>query len=39
MMGSASLNALMATMLILLEDAKFVTAHVPAALDLQPFTV
>lgn len=39
MMGSAFLNALMATMLILLEAAKFATHPVPAALDLQLLTV
>lgn len=39
MMGSAFLNALMATMLILLEDAKFVTRPVPDALGLQLLTV
>lgn len=38
-MGSAFLNVLMATMLIPLEDAKFVTHPVPAALDLQLLTV
>lgn len=37
-MGNAFLNALMATMLTPLEDAKFVTSHVPDALDLQPLT-
>lgn len=39
MMGNAFLSALMDTMLILLEDAKFVTCPVPAALDLQLLTV
>lgn len=39
MMGRAFLNALMATMLIPLEDAKFVTCPAPPALDLQLLTV
>lgn len=39
MMGRAFLNALVATMLMPLEDAKFVTCPVPAALGQQLLTV
>lgn len=39
MTGNAFLNALMDTMLMPREDAKFVTTRVPAALDLQLLTV
>lgn len=39
MTGNAFLSALMDTMLMPWEDAKFVTTRVPAALDLQLLTV